>query len=227
MFCCKHCYFSSFCSRIYTNLVTNMLWEGQEVREDVLQRRVKMKVLATLLKREAKLQVWNIFSNLLGLIFSAMPVFFTFLKYFYVQPDTGEVHSHENSVEHNDISNGSGETRAKEGQSNQQWGSSMSTDKAPQFALAIWWAWRGLEFNYRDSRLYVLVLLPFMSDWIIISIFFDERGQIILGWFLVSLAETRESRIKMGSKLAIKWPLWSAYTGFMYSLVFFSRRREC
>lgn len=51
--------------------------------------------------------------------------------------DTGEVHSHENSVEHNDISNGSGETRAKEGQSNQQWGNSMSTNKAPQFALAI------------------------------------------------------------------------------------------
>ena len=173
VFCCMQCYFSPLCSRIYTSLVINMLWEGQEVQEDVLQRRVKMKVPATLLKREAMLQVWKFSSDLLGLIFSPMlPVFFSFLKYFDIQPDTGEVHSHENSVEHNDISNGSGETRAKEGQSNQQWGNSMSTNKAPQFALAIWWVWWGLEFNYRDSRLYILILLPFMSDWIIISILF-------------------------------------------------------
>lgn len=50
---------------------------------------------------------------------------------------SGGSHSHEAREEHADISNGSGGTRTGEGQSNQQWGSSMSGDQAPQCALAI------------------------------------------------------------------------------------------
>ncbi|XP_057539108.1 nuclear transcription factor Y subunit A-1-like isoform X3 [Amaranthus tricolor] len=45
---------------------------------------------------------------------------------------SGEAHE-----EHADISNGSGGTIAGGSQTNQQWGNGMSTDKAPQCALAI------------------------------------------------------------------------------------------
>ncbi|KAL2940775.1 Nuclear transcription factor Y subunit A-9 [Bienertia sinuspersici] len=51
--------------------------------------------------------------------------------------DAGGSQSCDVHEEHADISNGSGGNRAGEGQSNQQWGSGMSTDKAPQCALAI------------------------------------------------------------------------------------------
>ncbi|XP_021728993.1 nuclear transcription factor Y subunit A-1-like isoform X1 [Chenopodium quinoa] len=51
--------------------------------------------------------------------------------------DAGGSHSHEAHEELADMSNGSGGTRTGEGQSNQQWGNSMSNDQAPQCALAI------------------------------------------------------------------------------------------
>ncbi|XP_010673645.2 nuclear transcription factor Y subunit A-1 [Beta vulgaris subsp. vulgaris] len=51
--------------------------------------------------------------------------------------DAGGSRSHGTRDEHADISNGSGGTRAGEGQSNQQWGNGMSTDQAPQCALAM------------------------------------------------------------------------------------------
>lgn len=87
------------------------------------------------------------------------------LKYSNVHPDAGGSRSHETRDEHADISNGSGGTRAGEGQSNQQWGNGMSTDQAPQCALAMWWAWVYIESAENSTTwvedVYVLFSLPF------------------------------------------------------------------